>query len=33
MANVDFRAIAALIARGARGVLVNVSDTLTIWTE
>lgn len=33
MANVDFRAIAALIARGARGVLVNVQDTLTIWTE
>lgn len=33
MADVDFRAIAALIARGARGVLVNVQDTLTIWTE
>ena len=33
MANVDFRAIAALIAQGARGVLVNVQDTLTIWTE
>ena len=33
MAKVDFRAIAALIAQGARGVLVNVDDTLTIWTE
>lgn len=33
MANVDFRTIAALIARGARGMLVNVQDTLTIWTE
>ena len=33
MAKVDFRAIAALIAQGARGMLVNVEDTLTIWTE
>lgn len=33
MAQVDFRGLAALIARGARGVLVNVQDTLTIWTE
>ena len=33
MANVDFRAIAALIARGARGVLVDAGDVLTIWTE
>ena len=33
IADVDFRAISALIARGARGVLVNVDDTLTIWTE
>lgn len=33
MAQVDFRAIAALIAQGARGVLVSVQDTLTIWTE
>lgn len=33
LANVDFRVIAALIARGARGTLVHVQDTLTIWTE
>ena len=33
IAKVDFRTLAALIARGARGVLVNVQDTLTIWTE
>ena len=33
LADVDFRAIAALIARGARGVLVNAGDMLTIWTE
>lgn len=33
MADVDFRAIADLIERGARGTLVNAADTLTIWTE
>ena len=33
MAQVDFRALADLIAHGARGILVNVPDPLTIWTE
>ncbi len=33
LAQVDFRAIAGLIERGARGILVNVEDALTIWTE
>lgn len=33
MANVDFRTLAELIEHGARGTLVNVADTLTIWTE
>ena len=33
MAKVDFRTLADLIAHGARGVLVNVQDVLTIWTE
>lgn len=33
MAQLDFRAIAALIERGARGVLVDVPDMLTIWVE
>ena len=33
MADVDFRVIADLIERGARGTLVNAADMLTIWTE
>ena len=33
MAGVDFRHVAALIERGARGTLVSVRDILTIWTE
>ena len=33
LAQVDFRAIAGLIERGARGILVNAADALTIWTE
>lgn len=33
VANVDFRALADLIEHGARGTLVSIADTLTIWTE
>lgn len=33
LAQVDFRAIVRLIEQGARGMLVNAGDTLTIWTE
>ena len=33
LAQVDFHAIVRLIEQGARGMLVNAGDTLTIWTE
>lgn len=33
MANVDFKHIVALIESGVTGMLVNVQDILTIWTE
>lgn len=33
MANVDFKHIVALIESGVTGMLVNVQDVLTIWTE
>ena len=33
LAQVDFRSIVRLIEQGARGMLVNAGDTLTIWTE
>ena len=33
LAQVDFHAIDRLIEQGARGMLVNAGDTLTIWTE
>ena len=33
MANVDFRHVVALIESGVTGMLVNVQDILTIWTE
>ena len=33
LAQVDFHAIVRLIEQGARGMLVNASDMLTIWTE
>jgi len=33
LAQVDFRALVRLIEQGARGMLVNAGDTLTIWTE
>ena len=33
MKDVDFRAIADAILGGARGVLLNIENTLVIWTE
>ena len=33
LAQVDFHAIVRLIEQGARGMLVNAGDMLTIWTE
>lgn len=33
LTQVDFPAIVRLIEQGARGMLVNAGDTLTIWTE
>ena len=33
LAKVDFRALVRLIEQGARGMLVNADDALTIWTE
>lgn len=33
LAQVDFRALVRLIEQGARGMLVNAGDTLSIWTE
>ena len=33
LAQVDFRALVRLIEQGARGMLVNSGDTLSIWTE
>ena len=33
LAQVDFRALVRLIEQGARGMLGNAGDTLTIWTE
>ena len=33
LAQVDFHAIVRLIEQGARGMLVNACDMLTIWTE
>ena len=33
LAQTDFPALVHLIEGGARGILVNVNDTLTIWTE
>ena len=33
MASVDFQHIVALIESGVTGMLVQVQDVLTIWTE
>ena len=33
LAQVDFRALVRLIEQGARGMLVNAGDMLSIWTE
>ena len=33
MANIDFCALVDLIEHGARGTLVSIADTMTIWTE